>query len=248
MLRRNATTADVVACVSEPVVRWVRDRVPDRPDRAGSERRQRRPDQAAAPGPEPPRPLHGGVRRNVEALARGARPAARGCPRQRADRPGRPPLGSGSGGDGPGRADLERLAGSWRWTRTSPARCRRRTCRRSWPTATPPPPRTRRSPPARTITSRRSRSMSTWLPRCPSSRAPWARSRPSSRTAAPESSCPPGEPGPLADALIRLAEDPNLRKRLGDAARTDAVERYSWDGVLSHITAALPPARRLAVR
>jgi glycosyltransferase involved in cell wall biosynthesis len=59
---------------------------------------------------------------------------------------------------------------------------------------------------------------------------------------------PPGEPAALANALIRLGEDPNLRERLGLAARSDAVQRFSWSGVLSRITGALPPARRLATQ
>jgi glycosyltransferase involved in cell wall biosynthesis len=57
---------------------------------------------------------------------------------------------------------------------------------------------------------------------------------------------PPGDPAALADALIRLGENPNLRERLGLEARNDAVQRFSWSGVLSRITGALPPARRLA--
>jgi glycosyltransferase involved in cell wall biosynthesis len=59
---------------------------------------------------------------------------------------------------------------------------------------------------------------------------------------------PPGNPAPLAAALTRLAENPALRERLGAEARREAVERFSWDGVLSHITAALPPARRAALQ
>ncbi len=40
---------------------------------------------------------------------------------------------------------------------------------------------------------------------------------------------PPGDPGALAAALIRLAEDASLRSRLGRAAREAAVERHTWD-------------------
>ena len=39
-----------------------------------------------------------------------------------------------------------------------------------------------------------------------------------------------------------------LRDRLGLEARSDAVQRFSWNGVLSRITEALPPARRLATK
>ena len=59
---------------------------------------------------------------------------------------------------------------------------------------------------------------------------------------------PPGEPEALAAALTRLADDPALRERLGDQARREAVERFSWNDVLSRITAALPAARRMALR
>ncbi len=59
---------------------------------------------------------------------------------------------------------------------------------------------------------------------------------------------PPGEPEPLAAALTRLAGNPVLRERLGTQARRDAVERFSWTGVLARITAALPPARRVVMQ
>jgi starch synthase len=58
---------------------------------------------------------------------------------------------------------------------------------------------------------------------------------------------PPGEPASIAAALARLAGDPELRERLGDRARAAAVERFSWNGVLSRITAALAATRRVAV-
>jgi glycosyltransferase involved in cell wall biosynthesis len=37
-----------------------------------------------------------------------------------------------------------------------------------------------------------------------------------------------GDPAALAAALARLADDPALRARLGQSARTRVVERYSW--------------------
>ena len=40
---------------------------------------------------------------------------------------------------------------------------------------------------------------------------------------------PPGELGPLAEAVVRLLEDEPRRQRLGAAARTIVIERYSWD-------------------
>ena len=39
---------------------------------------------------------------------------------------------------------------------------------------------------------------------------------------------PPGEPGPLATAIERLLDDPQLRARLGDAGRLRVLERFTW--------------------
>ena len=50
-------------------------------------------------------------------------------------------------------------------------------------------------------------------------------------TAEVGSSIPPGDPSALADALVELLADEDRRRRLGDAARRLAVERYSWDGI-----------------
>ncbi len=58
---------------------------------------------------------------------------------------------------------------------------------------------------------------------------------------------PAGDPAAFADALVALAGDPALRLRLGQSARADAVKRFSWEGVLSKITAALPPNGSVAV-
>jgi glycosyltransferase involved in cell wall biosynthesis len=51
---------------------------------------------------------------------------------------------------------------------------------------------------------------------------------------------PPGDASAFAAALLRLGADTGLRERLGIEARAAAVGLYSWDGVLSRITAALP--------
>jgi len=56
---------------------------------------------------------------------------------------------------------------------------------------------------------------------------------------------PTGDHRAFADALAILAEDPVLRLRLGQAARQEAVRRFSWERVLSTITAALPTAGRI---
>jgi glycosyltransferase involved in cell wall biosynthesis len=39
---------------------------------------------------------------------------------------------------------------------------------------------------------------------------------------------PEADPGALAEALGRLADDPDLRRRLGESARRRVVDRYSW--------------------
>jgi glycosyltransferase involved in cell wall biosynthesis len=46
---------------------------------------------------------------------------------------------------------------------------------------------------------------------------------------------PPGDAVALAAALERLHADPELRRRLGEAARADAVRRHSWDAVVERI-------------
>jgi glycosyltransferase involved in cell wall biosynthesis len=40
---------------------------------------------------------------------------------------------------------------------------------------------------------------------------------------------PPNDPAALAAAMARLAADPALRRRLGDAARSTVTRRLSWD-------------------
>ena len=48
---------------------------------------------------------------------------------------------------------------------------------------------------------------------------------------------PPGEPAALAEAIVTLLEDEPLRQRLGAAARTVVVERYSWDSIGERLAA-----------
>jgi glycosyltransferase involved in cell wall biosynthesis len=57
---------------------------------------------------------------------------------------------------------------------------------------------------------------------------------------------PPSDPGALAGALTRLADDAGRREVLGSRAREEAEKRFSWNGVLSRITAALPVPRQAA--
>lgn len=47
---------------------------------------------------------------------------------------------------------------------------------------------------------------------------------------------PPGDAKKLAEAILSLAEDSDLRKRLGNQARTVAMNKYSWD---SHVRSIL---------
>jgi glycosyltransferase involved in cell wall biosynthesis len=57
---------------------------------------------------------------------------------------------------------------------------------------------------------------------------------------------PPGDDDALGAALLRLAADPVLRRRLGAAARVDAVAHHDWTAVLARELA--PLARELAPR
>lgn len=46
---------------------------------------------------------------------------------------------------------------------------------------------------------------------------------------------PPGQPGAIADALCRLADDPALRRRLGKRARASILERFTWARVAARV-------------
>lgn len=50
--------------------------------------------------------------------------------------------------------------------------------------------------------------------------------------------CPPGDAHALAAACCRLCDDPSLRRRLGQAARSSALRDHSWDAVVQCIFAA----------
>ncbi len=45
--------------------------------------------------------------------------------------------------------------------------------------------------------------------------------------------CEPGDPTDLARQLVRLLDDPDLRKRLGDAGRRRFEQHYTWDVILN---------------
>jgi phosphatidylinositol alpha-mannosyltransferase len=48
---------------------------------------------------------------------------------------------------------------------------------------------------------------------------------------------PPGDPDALANAVVALLEDEPGRRRLGEAARGLAQERYSWDDIAGRLAA-----------
>ncbi|MFE4543528.1 glycosyltransferase family 4 protein [Arthrobacter sp. NPDC056727] len=56
----------------------------------------------------------------------------------------------------------------------------------------------------------------------------------------------PADPGAIAAALLRLGSDPALRVRLGTRARAAAVGLYSWDSVLATIRLALASDKKVA--
>ncbi len=248
VLRRNAATADVVACVSEPVVRWVRDRVPVArtvlapngvnvgritPRRPG----RRNPDHLTVAFVGTLKPWHGvpGLLHAVAlANARTSAPERRWTVRVI--------------GDGPGRSDLERLAAvlglDAHFTgAVLPADVPGLLAECDAAAAPYPPDSAGMDDyfsPLKVFEY-----MAAALPIIASAAGQIPSIVEHGRTGI---LVPPGEPEPLAAALTRLAEDPDLRERLGESAREDAVKRFSWDGVLGRITAALPPARRMAVR
>jgi glycosyltransferase involved in cell wall biosynthesis len=54
---------------------------------------------------------------------------------------------------------------------------------------------------------------------------------------------PPGDVGALRDALRRLLEDPDLRRRMGEAGRARVRERFSWNAVTDATLAAYDEAQ-----
>jgi glycosyltransferase involved in cell wall biosynthesis len=51
--------------------------------------------------------------------------------------------------------------------------------------------------------------------------------------------CPPGDAQSAADAVLRLLDDPDLRRRLGEAALAEARTTYTWDAHARRILAAV---------
>lgn len=58
--------------------------------------------------------------------------------------------------------------------------------------------------------------------------------------------CRPGDPNALADAILRLHDDPGLRDRLGRAARETILAAHTWDHVVDRTLAAAGVRRELA--
>jgi glycosyltransferase involved in cell wall biosynthesis len=48
---------------------------------------------------------------------------------------------------------------------------------------------------------------------------------------------PPSDPAALAAAILRLLQDSSLRARLGQQARQDAMQHYSWEQYMTHLDA-----------
>jgi len=57
---------------------------------------------------------------------------------------------------------------------------------------------------------------------------------------------PPGDPGALADAILRAAADPEAARAVSREGRRRAVEDFSWEGILDALEAAYEDA--IAVR
>ncbi|WP_427129085.1 glycosyltransferase family 4 protein [Pseudarthrobacter sp. S9] len=247
VFRRNAATADVVACVSEPVVRWVRDRVPTartvltpngvNVDRITARRPGRRnPDHLTVAFVGTLKPWHG-VPGLLHAVALANEQAAEPDRRWKVR----------IIGDGPVREDLERLAASLGVETdfagaVPPAAVPGLLDECDAAAAPYPPDATGQDDyfsPLKVYEY-----MAAAMPIIASAAGQIPSIVEDGRTGI---LVPPGEPVSLAAALTRLAEDPALRERLGGQARDEAVMRFTWNGVLSRITAALPPARRVAV-
>ncbi|MET4096863.1 glycosyltransferase family 4 protein [Arthrobacter sp. UYCu712] len=246
VLRRNAGTADVVACVSEPVIRWVRDRVPAArtvlvpngvnvgritPRMAG----RRSPDHLTVAFVGTLKPWHG-----VPGLLHGV--ALANAQTTDASRRWRVLVI----GDGPVRVDLERLAAALgveaEFTGAVTPDAVPGLLNAADAAAAPYPPDVAGQDdyfsPLKVYEY-----MAAAMPIIASSVGQIPYILDDGRTGI---LVQPGEPAAIAQALTRLGEDPLLREGLGRSARDDAVTRFSWDGVLARITASLPPLRRVA--
>lgn len=252
-LRRNALAADAVACVSEPVLRWVRQRVPEArtvlaPNGVNTFRITARPAGGRAgllPGRRDQarftvaftgtlKPWHG-VPDLLEAVAlANADPTRTGLWTARII------------GDGPGRPDLEQLAAQLgvdaEFTGAvlpgSVPRLLHECDAAAAPYPQPEPGQDHYFSPLKVYEY-----LAAGMPVIATSVGQIPSIIEQERTGL---MVPAGDPAAFAAALNRLAADPALRERLGTQARAAAVEHHSWDGVLSLITAALASRQEVA--
>jgi starch synthase len=247
-LRRNALAADAVACVSEPVLRWVKQRVPEArtvlsPNGVNTFRITARP-AGRPPGQQPGRltvaftgtlkPWHG-VPDLLEAVAlANADPTRTALWTVRII------------GDGPGRPDLERLAAQLgvdtEFTGAvlpeSVPRLLHECDAAAAPYPQPEPGQDHYFSPLKVYEY-----LASGMPVIATSVGQIPSIIEQERTGL---LVPAGDPAAFAAALNRLAADAALRERLGTQARAAAVEHHSWDGVLSLITAALSSRQEVA--
>jgi glycosyltransferase involved in cell wall biosynthesis len=252
MLRRNALAADAVACVSEPVLRWVKQRVPEArtvlaPNGVNTDRITARPWERPAGRPGRPgsgrfvvaftgtlKPWHG-VPDLLEAVARAnADPDRAGLWTVRII------------GDGPGRPDLERLAArlgveaefTGAVLPESVPRLLHECDAAAAPYPQPEPGQDHYFSPLKVYEY-----LAAGMPVIATAVGQIPAVIEHGRTGL---TVPAGDPAAFAAALKRLASDTALRERLGTQARAAAVEHHSWDGVLSLITAALASRQEVA--
>lgn len=246
ILRRNARAAGVVACVSAPVVRWVRNRVPAArtvlaPNGVNVERiaartpGRRNPDHLTVAFVGTLKPWHG-VPDLLQAIAlantRATRPDSQWALRII--------------GDGPGRSGLEQLAASLGletdFTGAVPPGAVPGLLQECDVAAAPYPAeeagRDDYFSPLKVYEY-----MAAAMPIVATSVGQIPSILDHGRTGM---LVPAGEPAALAAALAALAANPGLRERLGAQARNDAEMRFSWNGVLARIIAALPTSRKVA--
>ncbi|WP_427015716.1 glycosyltransferase family 4 protein [Pseudarthrobacter sp. P1] len=247
MLRRSAESADVVACVSDPVVRWIRGRAPganvilapngvnvDRitPRRPG----WRRMDRLTIGFVGTLKPWHG-VPILLDAVAqanfRTTDPTRRWAVRII--------------GDGPGRAELERraeeLAVKAEFTGAVPPEAIPELLGACDAAAAPYPGA---QPGGDDYFSplKIYEYMAAAMPIIATSTGQIPSILEHGRTGLVVTA---GDAPAFASALLELAGDAALRERLGRHARADAASRFTWEGVLSRITAALSASPKVPV-
>lgn len=244
MLATNAAAASVVACVSEPVVQWVKDRVPGArtllaPNGVNTERITPRlpvrlhPDSFTVAFVGTLKPWHG-VGYLLQAVAQANIRSA--GPRWRAR----------IIGDGPCRQDLERTAAllgvdaefTGAMAPDAVPGLLHGCDAAAAPYPAPEPGRDHYFSPLKVYEY-----LAAGLPVVASGVGQIPSILQHERTGL---LVKPADPAALAAALLRLGADAVLRDRLGTRARAAAVGLYSWDGVLASIRQALTSEQRMA--